>query len=413
MRFLLLLVSLLIPSVALAQNLSVSGTAEPKLAAFDRLIANFVKQNGVPGATLAVAKNGRLVYSRGFGYSDLEAKTPVGPHDLFRIASVSKPLTAAAVLQLAERGKLDLDDKAFDILKLDPVLEPATRPDPRVRQITVRHLLQHTGGWDSERSIDPMFRSGDAARATGTPAPATAEAIIRYMLGRPLDFDPGTRYVYSNFGYCVLGRIIEHVAGMPYEDYVRKEVLAPLDINDMRLGRSRFSDRAKSEVRYYDLKNQLVQSVFPNGGEVPWAYGGWHLEAMDSHGGWIASAQDLVRFAAAFEAPAKCRILNAKSIATMFARPTYLERGTPAEFWYGCGWDVRPVGRAGKFTYWHSGKMVGSAALLVRRYDGVCWAVLCNADANATGESLLDKIDPALHEAADHIKQWPAGNQFK
>src|SRR5262245_34574588 len=101
-------------------------------------MTTFLKENDVPGAALAVTRNGRLVHARGFGYADRDSKKLVEPNSLFRIASISKPITAAAVLHLVERGKLKLDDKAFAILKLKPVLEPGTQEDPRLAQITVR-----------------------------------------------------------------------------------------------------------------------------------------------------------------------------------------------------------------------------------------------------------------------------------
>jgi CubicO group peptidase (beta-lactamase class C family) len=412
MRSTLVPLMLLVPAVALAQkpDLPVTGKADAHLASFDRLMTNFVKENGVPGAALAVTKNGRLVYARGFGYADRDAKTPVDPHALFRIASVSKPFTSAAIMQLVERGKLRLDDKAFEILKLKPALEPGAQEDPRLAQITILELLQHRGGWDRDKSFDPMFRPAEIARVTGTKAPAEPKAIIEYMLGKPLQFNPGEGYNYSNFGYCVLGRIIEHVSGMTYEEYVRKEVLAPLGITAMQLGHSRLAERAKNEVHYYDGQNRSGRSVFPGGGTVPFPYGGWFIEAMDAHGGWIASASDLVRFASAFDNPAKCKILKAGSIITMFSRPPNFQ-GKPEDSWYACGWDVVPSG-PGRFNTWHGGLLDGTSTILVRRFDGLCWAVLFNTDRNSKGEILAGKIDSLVHTAADQVKQWPAGNQF-
>src|SRR5690606_2114854 len=121
-----------------------------------------------------------------------------------------------------------------------------------------------------------------------------ADAIVRYMMGQPLDFDPGTSYAYSSFGYAVLGRIVERITGGSYEQYVKEAVLEPAGATRMRLGRSLLADRAPGEVRYYDPAT--VNSVFPGGGAVPVSYGGFNIEAMDAHGGWIASAVDLLRF---------------------------------------------------------------------------------------------------------------------
>src|SRR5262249_14517976 len=147
------------------------------------------------------------------------------------------------------------------------------------------------------------------------------ELIIRYMTEQPLDFDPGERYAYSNFGYSLLGRIIERTTGKQYGEFARTAVLEPLGIRRTRLGFTLLPQRAKDEVRYYDFKGRTPPAVMGDiGQEVPLPYGSWCLEAMDAHGGWIASAVDLVRFASAFDEPGKCPILSAESVESLFAR---------------------------------------------------------------------------------------------
>ena len=118
------------------------------------------------------------------------------------------------------------------------------------------------------------------------------------MLREPLQFEPGTKYAYSNFGYCLLGRVIEKVPASAYDEYVQHEVLAPLGIKDMHIGHTLLKDRRPNEVHYYSQAAwRRRSSVRTSASRSPWPYGGWYLEAMDSHGGWIASAADLVRFA--------------------------------------------------------------------------------------------------------------------
>ncbi|MBL7038705.1 MAG: beta-lactamase family protein [Pirellulaceae bacterium] len=200
---------------------------------FDKTMLREMENRGAVGAVIAVTRFGKLVYARGFGYADLEKKEPVQPTSLFRIASMSKTITAVAVLQLVQRRKLGLDASVTDVLSLKPVLEAGREADPRMRQVTIRHLLNHCGGWDRDVSFDPMSweTREKAAKSAGVTADEVRpEHIVCYMLGQPLDFDPGTKYAYSNFGYCVLGRVIEQVSGEPYEQYVRKHVLAPLGI---------------------------------------------------------------------------------------------------------------------------------------------------------------------------------------
>src|SRR5262249_18640396 len=158
--------------------------------------------------------------------------------------------TAAAILRLIEMGKLKLGDHAFELLKLAPPAD--AEPEPRLKQITIRQLLQHTAGFDRAKSFDPMFRPNIIAKALGTTPPAEPEHIIRYMLGQKLDFDPGARYAYSNFGYCVLGRVVEKVTGKSYDAFVREQILKPLHMDDTQLGKT--LQHAKGEVKYIDLK---------------------------------------------------------------------------------------------------------------------------------------------------------------
>lgn len=396
----------------------VKGAAEPGLEPFDQLMTSFVTEHRVPGAALAVSRHGKLIYARGFGYADVENKEPVQPAALFRIASVSKPLTAVAVMQLVDKGRLRLDDAVVDRMKLAPLVTAGSRPDPRWNRITVRQCLQHTGGWDRDKSYDPIGKAWDIAGAFGIQPPVMPVHVVRYMMGQPLDFDPGERYAYSNLGYLVLGRIIEAVTGQKYETYVQREVLAPLGIKRMRLGRALAENRTQGEVRYYDAKQRTGPALYPPrlGQPVPVQYGAANLEAYEAHGGWLASAVDLVRFAAAFDNPARCPLLGPKAIEEMWARPAGAAGreadGRPKDAYYGCGWQVRPVGQTGRSNAWHTGFITGTEALLVRRWDGLDWAVLFNTDRAPDGSRLAGLIDGRLHKAAAQVKGWPAVDRF-
>lgn len=393
----------------------ISGVANPDLAPFDRLMTSFVAENKVPGASLAVARNGKLMYARGFGNADVEKGEAVQPAALFRIASVSKPITAVAIMQMVEKGKLGLDDRVMDRMGLTPV---GALRDQRWQRITIRQCLQHTGGWDRKKSYDPISRPKEIARTLGIRLPVMPVHIVRYMMGQPLDFNPGEYHAYSNLGYLVLGRIIEAVTGMKYEDHVKKAVFTPLGITAPRLGRALLENRTKDEVKYYDAKKRTGPAVYPEceGQQVPLQYGGDNLEAYEAHGGWIASAVDLVKFATAFDVPATCSILGAKAIAEMWSRPDGLAGkdadGTPKAAFYGCGWSVRPIAKTGKVNTWHTGFIAGSEALLVHRWDGLNWAVLFNTATNPDGKSLSGLIDGQIHGAADKVKRWPDADQF-
>ncbi len=398
-----------------------TGPAMPKLAAYDELMTAFMREHKPPGAALAVSYHGRLVYARGFGHASLEPRELVRPAALMRIASLSKPFTAAAVMHLVEQGKLRLDERVFPILKLEPHLARGARFDPRWHEITVRHCLQHTAGWNRDKSFDPMSAEAaeQVAKALRVPLPIHPRQIIRYTMGKPLDFAPGVAYAYSNFGYCVLGRVIAALSGKPYHEFVRQRILAPLGIRNMQLGKNLLRDRAPGEVRYYDSRHRTSRAICgPKIGQpAPLPYGVECIESMDANGGWIASAVDMVRFAAALDDPERCPILNAGTIQTMLAPPPgavgHGPKGRPKATYYACGWDVRPsAGFPGKVTKWHTGGLAGSSTLLVCRDDGIDWAVLFNSDAGKDGKALADQIDPLLHKPASQIKDWPEIDLF-
>jgi N-acyl-D-amino-acid deacylase len=402
----------------------VTGKADPRMACFDDLLVGFIRERKIPGAAVAISRRGRLVHARGYGFADVEKQISVAPDALFRIASISKPVTAVAVLQLVEQGRFGLDDKLLDRLPIEPFLAPGSELDPRTRSITVRQLLQHTAGWDRDVAFDPMFRSVEIARELDVFPPARPPHIMRYMFGRQLDFAPGERYAYSNIGYSILGRLIEKYSGDSYDGYVKSHVLGPLGIHRMQLGKTLADGRAPGEVKYYETSGETTSAVVGEkiGALVPWPYGGWCLEAMDSHGGWIASAVDLVRFAKAFDEPERCPILGAPTIAAMFARPDGPPGldgdGKPKDVYYGLGWFVRPSGAGGGPTQWHTGSLDGTSTILVRRADGVVWAVLFNTRNGPknkdTGKEEVPSrmIDPLMHKAIDSVLEWPDGDQF-
>ncbi|HAA59481.1 MAG TPA: D-aminoacylase, partial [Planctomycetaceae bacterium] len=233
-------------ATAEVESVGMTGRGDKRLEPLDRLMTDFVSRHQLPGASLAVTRNGRLVYARGFGLADRQSGDPVLPTSRFRIASLSKPVTSVAILQLVEAGRLKLDDPVAEILGLEPEVDAK-----RSRRVTVRQCLQHTGGWDRSDSFDPMFQSIRISRVLDTKAPAGPAEVIRFMQKWPLDFDPGTRYAYSNYGYCLLGRVIEKISGQSYERYVQARVLKPMGVTRMRIGRTRIEGRAKGEVRYH------------------------------------------------------------------------------------------------------------------------------------------------------------------
>jgi N-acyl-D-amino-acid deacylase len=393
--------------------LSVTGKTDKRLESLDRMMVGFLQRHRLPGAAVAVVRHGRLVYARGFGVADRQSGEVVQPQSLFRIASLSKPVTAVAILQLVEAKRLKLDDTVAGVLELRPEVDA-----DRAERVTIRQCLQHTGGWDRSDSFDPMFQSIRIARVLGTKPPAGPAEVIRFMQKWPLDFDPGTRYAYSNYGYCLLGRVIEKASGETYESYVRKHVLKPMGVTGMRVGKTLESGRSEGEVRYHVDGERVGLSVFDKdlGRRVSRAYGAWYLEAMDSHGGWIASAVDMARFASALQSPGRKPFLKPGSLKEMFAPPaapvSRKKDGAVEDVYYGLGFQVRELGE-GRMNQWHSGSLPGTSTLLVRRFDGMAWAVMFNSRRPCDGTSPASAIDRLVHEAVNEVSEWPEGDLFE
>jgi CubicO group peptidase (beta-lactamase class C family) len=403
------------PPVSPQAEIPISGAAVPGMGAYDQVITDFMRKFSIPGGAVAVMRDGKLIYARGFGYADVENKTPVQPDALFRIASVSKTITSAAVMKLVDEGKLELDDRVAPLIAhLAPA--PGATVDPRWEQITIRHLLNHTGGWDRNKpngGFDPIDRPVIAAAAVNAAVPASAETLIRYMKGMPLDFNPGEKFAYSNFGYIILGRVIERVSGMPYKEYVRTRVLQPVGANRTQQGRSRMQDALAGEVKYYMPwepglgMTALVPSVFPGEGTVPFNYGGFHLEAGDASGAWVSSTIDLLRFVGGVDGRAhRPDILSAGLVAEMTGSgPTVCASGG---CYWGLGWVVRPT--QGDATWWHGGTLPGTTAMLVRTYHNFSLVGLFNA--RSLTANLEVELDAALWNALAGVTSFPAHDLF-
>ena len=395
-----------------ADGVALSGPGDPRLTSFDETMKAFLVENRVPGAALAISREGRLIYARGFGFADVRRNEFVQPDSIFRIASVSKPVTSATILLLVQEGRLGLDDSV--LLHLDPSLFAGRVPsDPRWADVTIRHLLHHRGGFDRESSGDPMFvgpRIGSdlGPRSTGL----SAREIVRHMLRSPLDHDPGAVYSYSNFGYCLLGRVIERTTGEDYEEAVQRLLLEPLDVTSMRVGASREADRAQGEVSYHTGHEPALRRFGASRGTTRGAYGEWDHQALDAVGGWISTAPDLLRFLHLFDGPPEKRLLEEDTLALMLSQPPGVKRGPKGARWYGMGWLVyEPPGERPP-NIWHNGSLPGTETLLVRRSGGVSWAVLFNARYDQEGNRLSDEIDPLLHEAAKQVRVWPEFDLF-
>jgi CubicO group peptidase (beta-lactamase class C family) len=267
------------------------------------VMRDFMQSHAVRAGQLAVRRNGTLRLAAGYtwaepGYPETRAD------NLMRVASVSKAFTCAAIRSLVQNGQLDLDDEVFPLLDITNVALPGQTKDGRVDDITVRQCVEHTGGWVRRVStMDPVFRARDIARALTLPGRATKRDVARYMYGEPLQYTPGDTSTYdagdrySNFGYVLLGLVVERVSGMPFRDYLAQAVLQPLGVDgEVFVGATERAGRRAGEVAY-DHADAGSSAISPwSDALVPVAYGNFLIEAMDAGGGLITTAPAVTRF---------------------------------------------------------------------------------------------------------------------
>lgn len=259
-------------------------------------------------AALGIMKDGEIVYDRAFGWMDRERTIPIRQDVMMRIMSVSKPFTAAVIRELERAGALDLDGFAFDlgqpeggVLKLDPF---PSLGDPRLPEITVRHLLHHRGGWSRREAVESWYQATKISEAMSVQSPPGPRNTLRFILGEPLQFDPGSRRSYSNNGYLALQTIIEEASGQDYMDYLFRHVLTPLGIpndNVIRAG-TLPRDRSPREPSYDATNNPaLGRNVFdPSAPPIHWPDGRWDIGGTAGVGGLVATPRAILTFLDAY-----------------------------------------------------------------------------------------------------------------
>jgi CubicO group peptidase (beta-lactamase class C family) len=360
----LFLCSLGTPGPASAQRTPPSALAPapgPYLEAVEgsREIAfDFMERMGTPGLSVAVGVEGRIVWAEGFGYADLENRVPVWPSTKFRIASISKPVTAAALGKLLEEGRLDLD---VPVQRYVPSFPEKRWP------ITTRELAGHLAGIRHYRGSENLSRThyDDVLDA------------LEIFSGDSLLHEPGTRYLYSSYGWNLISAVIQGIVGEPFLDYMRREVFDPLAMNEtvaehvdsLLYHRARFYLRGEDgrivNAPYVDISNK-------------WA-----------GGGFLSTASDLVRFGSAHIAG------------------TFLDPETTRLFWtsqrtrdgeetgYGIGWFVSE--RAGRRVVYHTGGATGGSDVLVLLpEEGMVVAILTNLSSERPTEAALAMAEAFL-----------------
>lgn len=329
----------------------------------------FMQQYAVPGLSVAVGHAGRLLYREAFGWANRELQEAATPAHLFRIGSVSKTLTSTALFTLIEDGRLKLGDKVFGPgAVLGDDYRTSLPYAPHVDEITVEQFLTHTsGGWPND-ATDPMFNTMRASHWE----------LIAATSNQPLRRLPGDAFLYSNFGFCVLGRVIEKAGGRPYATFVRERVLSRCGVSGMAIANNTWAERHAGEVKYYGQ----------NGEEPYWP----NVTRLNSCGGWIASPTDLVQFGMRL-----ADIMKPATVATM----TTPSVPNPS---YAKGWAVNDAG-----TRWHVGSLPGTKAILVHRHNGFCWAAIANTRDKLDRQSLMNRdLLALLPKMVAEVGSWRA-----
>jgi CubicO group peptidase (beta-lactamase class C family) len=345
-----------------------------------RISGAFRRRFSVPALSIAISRSGHFVYDEAAGMADKEHAQQVSTGNLFRIASVTKPITSVTIFTLIERGKLNLTDKVFGPSGVlgDKYGKPPYKQ--YVTDITIDNLLTHTSGGWSIGATDPMFQHNGWDH----------QKLISWTIENlPLAYPPGQHWAYSNFGYCVLGRVIEQVTGQPYESYVQSNILAPCGITDMRIAGNTLHQRAPNEVVYYGQYNEDPYKM--------------NVTRMDSNGGWIASPASLVQFldhvAGSGNMPGLLKPATIRAMTT----PTPVFPNTNGAA-YARGWLVRNNGNG---NWWHNGSLPGSTTIMVRTATGLCWAALTNTRTEPVAD-IDAALDQMMWNIARSVPEWGA-----
>lgn len=382
--------SFLFLSVALIAHgaqLPVSGLPVSELALIDSAMQDIMQTHNIGAGVIAVSRNGVPIYNRAFGWQDRNRTVPLAPNAIMRIASVTKPLTAAAVRKLISQGHIGLNQRVFSVDEpgtgiLD--FTPFGTPDARMKDITVNNLLQHRGGWDRDIAGDHTYRERTIATAMGLPSPPGREATTRWIMGQPLQHNPGSTYAYSNIGYMVLGQIVEKVTGEKLIDYVRDEVFTPKagwPAPQLIHGRTFAADQDPREP-YYDSTTTSVNVFYPTESSSPFVsrpYGGWDHESRIGQGGVVTDALTILDY------------LNRYQIA---------------------GDNIGAARSVFSNSNWtHTGAFAGTNSIARQRSDGISFAVIFNKQ-RSSGDSYTTLIGNALNTifSSGQITAWPTAN---
>jgi CubicO group peptidase (beta-lactamase class C family) len=337
--------------------------AAQDIASIDKTVAEILVKTGAPSASIAVVKDGKIAYAHAYGTANLETKMPATAQMRYSIGSISKQFTAAAVLMLGEEGKLSLDDK---VVRWLPELT-------RANDVSIRQLLSMTSGYQDywpQDYVMPMMLE-----------PATAQDIINRWARIPLDFEPGSKWQYSNTNYVIAGMIVEKVSGMPLLDFLQKRIFSPLQM---------------TSVANIDLA--------PLGGEDPARYLRYALgpprPAPKEGRGWLFAAGELAMTAsdlAKWDISMIDQTLLKPASYRQMQTDTPLATGVGTRYGLGVGLSIVD----GRRLVTHGGEVSGFTARNdVYPDDRAAVVVLTNLDATSASEQIASRIGSILFAPA-------------
>jgi D-alanyl-D-alanine carboxypeptidase len=324
------------------------------IAAVNTSVSNFMAAYNIPGASLAVTKNGKLVYVKGFGKANTTSGEVVTPAHRFRLASVSKTFTGVAIMKLVQAGSLNLDAKVFGtgaVLGNDFGTAPY---NANLLNITVRHLLQNvSGSWGGTSGGDVIDQN---------PSYTYKQFFDWVVNTRSNPNVPGTVYDYSNINFVLAGRIIEKISGKSYINYIKEDIMAPIGGTQTDMSGKTEAEQKTNEVKYYG-----------QGADAAYVYN-IAFPRRDADGGIMTTAKDLIRLVTAIDgSTTRPDILNTTNLTALTTTSTVFSG-------YACGigiWSAENV-------WFNYGSLPGTRTAFMRNANGVCVALLLNSRVDPT-----------------------------
>ena len=365
----------------------------PDTKKMEKYIHKWMARNARRGVSIAIMKDQKLVYCKGLGWADKENKIAAEAGNIFRIASASKLITAIGIMKLVDEGKLKLKDKVFGPEGILPQF--TNLGDKRIKDITVRQLLDHTAGF-SRRKGDPMFRTADIMKWEHLTTTPTADQLIDFQLQMKLRDKPGKNPQYSNIGYLVLSRIIEEVSGQDYESYLQEHVLIPAGCYDMHLANNYYEERYPNEVKYYGNSSKDKIVSFDGSGEMKLReYGGNNIRGLMGAGAWVSSAAELMRLVASVDGKSGVPdILSKKSVQEM--------KRIRSKKDFALGWARY---RSKEKALVRTGTMSGTSAFIELRERGLSFVIITNT-SHYTGPRFTNSLITMMHAAMKKVPKW-------